>query len=425
VIYEPEAETLPREWLQTLQADRLRALVDYVKERVPLYRRRLADAEPEDIASLDDLRQLPFTRKDDLRDTYPFGMFAVPREEIVRIHASSGTTGKLTVVGYTAADVELFARVNARCLAMAGAGPGMTLHNAYGYGLFTGGLGLHGGGEQLGMAVVPVSGGLTERQLMLIEDFRPDVIACTPSYALTLAQAFAERGVAPGEISLSVAVLGAEPWTEEMRREVDAGLGVASSNIYGLSEVIGPGVSCECVEARSGMHVNEDHFVPEIVDSETGEPVAEGEEGVLVFTTLTKQALPLIRYWTGDITSLSSEPCACGRTLVRMARITGRADDMLIIRGVNVYPTQIEAALLRLPELTPNYRIVVSRTGTLDEAEVEVEVPQELVEDDDLRGRAEHALRETVGCSIAVALQPPGTVPRSEGGKLQRIDDRR
>jgi phenylacetate-CoA ligase len=425
VIYEPETETLPRERLLSLQADRLRSLIDYVKERVPLYRKRLADAEPEDIASLDDLRQLPFTRKDDLRDTYPFGLLAVPREELVRIHASSGTTGKLTVVGYTAADVDLFAQVNARCLAMAGAEPRMTLHNAYGYGLFTGGLGLHAGGERLGMAVVPVSGGLTERQLMLIEDLRPDVIACTPSYALTLAQAFAERGVAPNQLSLRFAVLGAEPWTDEMRGEIDAGLGVASSNLYGLSEVIGPGVSCECVEARSGMHVNEDHFIPEIVDAERGEPVGEGEEGVLVLTTLTKQALPLIRYWTGDITSLSPEPCVCGRTLVRMGRIKGRADDMLIIRGVNVYPTQVEAALLQLPELSPNYRIVVSRTGTLDEAEVEVEVADELVGDPNLRSRAERALRGTIGCSISVALQPPGTVPRSEGGKLQRVLDRR
>jgi phenylacetate-CoA ligase len=260
---------------------------------------------------------------------------------------------------------------------------------------------------------------------MLIEDFRPDVISCTPSYALTLAQAFAERGVAPEQISLSRAVLGAEPWTEEMRREVDAGLGVVSTNIYGLSEVIGPGVSCECVEERAGMHVNEDHFLPEIVDPETGEPVADGTEGVLVFTTLTKEALPLIRYWTGDITSLSSEPCTCGRTLVRMGRIKGRADDMLIIRGVNVFPTQVEAALLRLPELTPNYRIVVSRSGTLDEAEVEVEVAEELVGDADLRSRAERTLRETIGCSIAVTLAAPGTVPRSEGGKLQRVVDRR
>jgi len=425
MIYEPEAESLPRERLRALQADRLRSLVEYVKQRVTLYRKRLADAEPEDIASVDDLTQLPFTRKDDLRDAYPFGMLAVPRDEISRIHASSGTTGKLTVVGYTAADVELFARVNARCLAMAGAEAGMTLHNAYGYGLFTGGLGLHGGGERLGMAVVPVSGGLTERQLMLIEDFRPDVIACTPSYALTLAQAFAERGVDPGRISLRFAVLGAEPWTDELRHEVDVGLGVTSTNIYGLSEVIGPGVSCECVEARAGMHVNEDHFFPEIVDPETGEPVGDGEEGVLVFTTLTKQALPLIRYWTGDISSLDPKPCACGRTLVRMGRIKGRADDMLIIRGVNVFPTQVEAALLQVPELTPNYRIVVSRTSTLDEAEVEVEVAEGRVADVDLRSRAERALRETIGCSIAVSLQPPGTVPRSEGGKLQRVLDQR
>jgi phenylacetate-CoA ligase len=425
VIYEPELETLPRERLRALQAARLRGVLQYVKERVPLYLERLADADPHDFEAVDDLRRLPFTRKDDLRDTYPFGMLAVPREELVRIHASSGTTGKLTVVGYNAVDVGLFADVNARCLAMAGAEPGMLLHNAYGYGLFTGGLGLHGGGEALGMAVVPVSGGLTERQLMLIEDFRPDVIACTPSYALTLAQTFAGRGVEPSQLSLRFALCGAEPWTEEMRREIDAGLGVLSTNIYGLSEVIGPGVSCECVEARNGMHVNEDHFLPEIVDAETGEPVDEGENGVLVFTTLTKRALPVIRYWTGDITSLSSEPCPCGRTLVRMGRIVGRADDMLIIRGVNVFPTQVEAALLQVPELTPNYRIVVTRTGTLDEAEVEVEVAQELVGDPALRSRAERALRETLGCSIAVALQPPGTVPRSEGGKLQRVLDRR
>jgi phenylacetate-CoA ligase len=425
VIFEPELETLSREQFDDLQTARLRTLVAYVKERVPLYRERLADVEPGDIASVDDLRSLPFTRKDDLRDTYPFGMFAVPRDEVMRIHASSGTTGKLTVVGYTAADIDLFARVNARSLAMAGAEPGMVLHNAYGYGLFTGGLGLHDGGERLGMVVVPVSGGMTERQLMLITDFRPDVISCTPSYALTLAQAFRERGVAPDEISLRYAVLGAEPWTDAIRREVDAGLGVRSTNIYGLSEVIGPGVSCECVEARAGSHINEDHFLPEVVDAETGEPLPEGEEGVLVFTTLTKKALPVVRYWTGDLTSLSSKPCSCGRTLVRMGLIKGRADDMLIIRGVNVYPTQVEAALLQLPELTPNYRIVVSRSGTLDEAEVEVEVSEESVSDVELRERAERVLREAIGCSIAVILQAPGTVPRSEGGKLQRVLDRR
>ena len=305
----------------------------------------------------------------------------------------------------------------------------MLLHNAYGYGLFTGGLGLHYGGERLGMTVLPVSGGMTERQLMLITDFRPDVISCTPSYALTLAQAFRERGVSPDELSLRFAAVGAEPWTEEMRREIDAGLGVRSTNLFGLSEVIGPGVSCECVEERAGSHVNEDHFLPEIVDPETGEPLAEGEEGVLVFTTLTKEALPLIRYWTGDISSLSSEPCSCGRTLVRMGLIRGRADDMLIIRGVNVYPTQVETVVLQVPELTPNYRIVVSRSGTLDEAEVEVEVRESFVLDtgteSELRTRVERLLRDTIGCSLAVTLAPPGTVPRSEGGKLQRVLDRR
>jgi phenylacetate-CoA ligase len=438
VIFEPELETLAREQLGALQTDRLRNLIAYVKERVPLYRERLAHVEPDGIHTLDDLRRLPFTRKDDLRVTYPFGMLAVPREEVSRIHASSGTTGKLTVVAYTAADLDLFARVNARSLAMAGAQPGMVLHNAYGYGLFTGGLGLHSGGERLGMAVVPVSGGMTERQLMLITDFRPDVISCTPSYALTLAQAFRERGVTPDNISLRYALLGAEPWTEPMRREIDAGLGVRSTNIFGLSEVIGPGVSCECVESRAGSHVNEDHFLPEIVDPDTGEQLPEGEEGVLVLTTLTKQALPLIRYWTGDITSLSSEPCACGRTLVRMGLIKGRADDMLILRGVNVYPTQVEAVLLELPELTPNYRIIVSRGGTLDEAEVEVEVNETFLREAgtdalsdehervrELRGRAERRLRESIGCSLPVILKAPESVPRSEGGKLERVLDRR
>jgi phenylacetate-CoA ligase len=439
LIFEPDVETLPREQLRALQRERLASLVGYVKERVPLYRERLAGVEPGDIVSVEDLRRLPFTRKDDLRDTYPFGMFAVPCKQLARIHASSGTTGKLTVVGYTAADLDLFGSVNARSLAMAGAQAGMLLHNAYGYGLFTGGLGLHYGGERLGMTVIPISGGMTERQLMLIEDFRPDVISCTPSYALTLAQAFHERGVAPVEISLRYALLGAEPWTEAMRSEIDAGLGVRSTNIFGLSEVIGPGVSCECIEERAGLHVNEDHFLPEVVDRETGEPLPEGEEGVLVFTTLTKQALPLIRYWTGDIASLDSGPCSCGRTLVRMSRIAGRADDMLIIRGVNVFPTQVEAALLELPELTPNYRIVVTRTGALDEAEVEIEVSETFLRearpDDslsanfahvrDLRGRAERRLRESIGCTLRVTLKTPGTVPRSEGGKLQRVQDRR
>ncbi len=430
MIFEPELETMPREQLYDLQLERFRSLVGYVKERVPLYRERLADLDARDIASLDDLRRLPFTRKDDLRDTYPLGMLAIPRAELARIHASSGTTGKPTVVAYSAADLNLFARMNARTLAMAGAEPGMTLHNAYGYGLFTGGLGLHGGGERLGMNVVPVSGGMTERQVTLIEDLRPDVIACTPSYALTLANAFRERGVEPGDISLRFAAVGAEPWTERMRDEIDAGLGVRCTNLFGLSEVIGPGVSCECVEERTGSHVNEDHFLPEIVDPDSGEPLAEGEEGVLVFTTLTKEALPLVRYWTGDISSLSSTACVCGRTLVRMGPIVGRSDDMLIIRGVNVYPSQVGSVLGRVPELSPHFGLVVRRLGTLDEVEVLAEPRAEVLPltDERVRELSERAaalIRDTIGCTIAVTLVGPGEAPRSDGGKIQRVTDLR
>jgi phenylacetate-CoA ligase len=428
MIFEPELETMPRDRLTRLQGERLARLVRYLDERVPFYRRRLDEAgvAPGDVQSLDDLPNLPFTHKDDLRETYPFELFAVPRDELVRVHGSSGTTGKPIVGGYTRDDVELFATVNARTLAMAGAEPGMMLHNAYGYGLFTGGLGLHAGGEKLGLTVVPVSGGMTERQLLLITDFRPDVISCTPSYALTLAQAFAERGVAPEEISLRFACIGAEPWTEGMRREIDAGLGIRATNIYGLTEVIGPGVSNECVEARNGSHVNEDHFLPEIVDPESGEPVPDGEEGVLVFTTLTKQAMPVLRYWTGDITSLNSEPCECGRTLTRMALIKGRTDDMLIIRGVNVYPTQIETVLNGFTELAPHYGLVVTREGTLDDLEVRAEVAEERhVSDDSLAQRVAATIKSTVGCSARVTLVAPGQAPRSEGGKLARVSDLR
>ena len=443
-IYDSAAETMAREERRELQSERLRALARYVYERVPFYRASFdkSGVGPDGVLSLDDLGKLPFTRKSDLRDNYPFGLFAVPREEVSRVHASSGTTGKPTVVGYTEADVDLFAEVNARSLAMAGAEPGTMLHNAYGYGLFTGGLGLHYGAERLGMTVVPVSGGMTERQLTLLLDFRPDVIACTPSYALTLAQELAERGVAPDELSLRFAVVGAEPWTETMREEIDAGLGVKTTNIYGLSEVIGPGVSNECVEERNGSHVNEDHFFPEIVDPDTRQPLAEGERGVLVFTTLTKQAMPVVRYWTGDLASLSSAPCSCGRTLVRMSPIAGRTDDMLIIRGVNVFPTQVEEVLGRVPQLSPHYQLVVSRQGTLDEVEVRTElresffltVSTDLLSDEAIE--ADHALRhvrehtsslirETIGCTLKVSLVAPGTVPRSEGGKLARVVDMR
>ena len=444
MIHDPALETLGREQLAELQRERLHAVAAYVYDRVGLYRERFDDAGvgPEQIRSLDDLRRLPFTRKDDLRDHYPFGLFAVPREDVVRIHGSSGTTGKPTVVGYTQADLEVFAEVNARSLAMLGAEPGMMLHNAFGYGLFTGGLGLHYGAERLGMTVVPVSGGMTERQLLLITDFRPDVIACTPSYALTLVQEFEQRGIGPDEISLRFAVVGAEPWTEAMRAEIDRGLGVKASNAYGLSEVIGPGVSCECIEERNGSHVHEDHFLPEVVDPESGEQLPEGEVGVLVFTALTKQALPLIRYWTGDLASLSSEPCSCGRTFVRMSPIRGRTDDMLIIRGVNIFPSQVENVLGRVPELAPHCQLVVSRAGTMDELEVRTEatsaffravgidvLSDEAIQADqavgELRGRVSGLIKDTTGCTMKVTIVAPGTVPRSEGGKLSRVLDTR
>jgi phenylacetate-CoA ligase len=444
MIHDPERETLERGRLRELQRERLSALAAYVYERVGMYRERFDEAgvRPGQIRSLADLRRLPFTRKHDLRDHYPFGLFAVPRAEVIRIHGSSGTTGKPTVVGYTRADVDLFAEVNARSLAMLGAEPGMMLHNAFGYGLFTGGLGHHYGAERLGMTVVPVSGGMTERQILLITDFRPEVIACTPSYALTLAQAFRERGIAPHEISLRYAAVGAEPWTESMREEIDRGLGVRTSDTYGLSEIIGPGVSSECVEERSGLHVNEDHFLPEVVDPESGEQLPEGELGVLVFTTLTKQALPLIRYWTGDLASLSCEPCSCGRTLVRMSAIRGRTDDMLIIRGVNVFPTQVEDVLGRVPELSPHCQLVVSREGTMDELEVRTEatddffrsigsdlLSDEAIEADHsvhvLRARVSGLIKDTIGCSMKVTIVAPGSVPRSEGGKLSRVLDNR
>lgn len=444
MLFEPEIETLPRRRLRELQSERLLEVSRYLYDRVELYRRRFdeADVKPDEIRSPDDLPRLPFTRKSDLRDTYPFGMFAVPMEEVVRMHASSGTTGHPTVVGYTRQDIDLFASVCARALASAGARPGMILHNAYGYGLFTGGLGLHYGGELLGLAVLPISAGGTERQVDLILDFQPKILCCTPSYALTLGLEMRRRGVDPGEVPLQRAVLGAEPWTEAMRSQIDESLGVLSTNCYGLSEIIGPGVAAECVEARQGSHLAEDHFLPEIVDPETGEVLPEGAEGVLVLTTLTKKALPLIRYWTGDVTSLTTDQCSCGRTLARMAPVKGRTDDMLIVRGVNVYPTQIEAVFGRFAELAPHYRLVLSRPVTLDELSVEVELSEsffhtitsdilteEVVEADhllrSLRGRLKLVIKQSVGVTAQVQLLAPGGAPRSEGGKVTRVVDRR
>lgn len=443
-MYNREIETMPRESLRQLQSKRLHNIVSYAYAQIPYYRETLdrSGIKPAAIQSIDDLTKLPFTKKQTLRDYYPFGLLAVPRENLMRIHASSGTTGKPTVVCYTANDIDIFAEVNARSLAAAGAKPGMILHNAYGYGLFTGGLGIHYGGERLGMTVVPVSGGATQRQITLILDFKPEVICCTPSYAQTLGEEFKKRGIAPQDISLKVGLLGAEPWTEVIRRDVEACLGIAATNIYGLSEIIGPGVSQECIEARAGSHVWEDHFYPEVVDPDTGELLPDGKEGVLVFTHLTREAMPLLRYWTGDITYLDHEPCSCGRTHVRMGPIRGRADDMLIVRGVNLYPTQIEEILKGVPEVVPHYHVTVTREGTLDEVEVKVEmaealfntVTEELLSDEvveanqqlrALRNKITYLIKDTIGLTAKVNLAAPGSIPRSEGGKLRRAADLR
>ena len=439
MIWNPAMETLPRADLARLQLERLQRVAGRVYERVPLFRRRFEEAgiTPGAIRSLDDVARLPFTYKRDFRDEYPFGLFAVPRADLVRIHASSGTTGKPTVVGYTRADIATWAELCARCMAAAGARPGDVFQNAYGYGLFTGGLGMHYGGELLGLTVLPVSGGNTERQIMLLQDFDVRVIACTPSYALTLAEALAARGITRGSLAVRVAVLGAEPWTEGMRKEIEAQLGVDAVNIYGLSEVMGPGVSIECAEAKGGSHIFEDHFLPEVVDPQSGAPLGPGQAGELVITTLTKEAIPVIRYRTGDVASLNPTPCRCGRTHVRMSAVLGRTDDMLIIRGVNVYPSQVETALLGVPDLTPHYLLVVTRPRTLDELEVRVEVGEPLARElggtvstahprvAALADQCAQRLRSMLGIGAQVTLAAPGSLPRSEGGKLRRIRDER
>jgi phenylacetate-CoA ligase len=439
-----QIEALPREKLRELQDKQLRQMMSYIYERVPFYQEMLNNnrIQPGDIRSVEDLPKLPFTQKQDLKDHYPFGLLAVPREQVIRVHASSGTTGKATVVCYTRNDIDIFSEVMARSFFAAGARPGMLLHNAYGYGLFTGGLGTHYGAEKLGMTVVPVSGGMTQRQVTLILDFRPEVICCTPSYAQTLGEEFKKLGLSPGEISLKYALLGAEPWTETIRADVDATLGIRSTNLYGLSEILGPGVSQECIEARAGSHIWEDHFYPEVVDPTSGEPLADGKEGVLIFTHLTREAMPLLRYWTGDITYLTHKPCICGRTHTRMGPIRGRSDDMLIIRGVNLYPTQVEEVLMGISGVVPHYQIVVKREGTLDEVEVKVEVAehifrelaQEVLSEDvveadtqtrSLRNRIQHEIKGTLGLNMQVTLMAPATIPRSEGGKLRRVVDLR
>lgn len=422
-------ETIESGRLRDLQNRRLLHLLPLLGRRVPFYRRHWRDhgVETDQIASVEDLPKLPVTRKEHLRDLYPFGLLAVQRHEVARLHASSGTTGNPVVAAYTAGDLAVLAEVNARSLAAAGARPGMMLHNAYGYGLFTGGLGLHAGAEKLGLTVAPVSGGMTDRQIKLILDFQPDVLACTPSYAQTLADRFRRRGVPPEKISLRHAVLGAEPWTETIRADVDAGLGVRSLNIYGLTEVIGPGVSQECLEAGAGSHIWEDHFFPEVLDQRTEEPLPDGRTGVLVLTTLTKQAMPVVRFWTGDLVSLDSTPCACGRTHRRMSRVQGRTDDLLIVRGVNLYPTQIETLLGDFPELTPHYQLEIDRPSGMDRIVVRVEThsESETASTDPLAGRLRRRIKDALGLNSEVSLLPPGSLPRSEGGKLRRVVDRR
>ncbi|HEU4923489.1 MAG TPA: phenylacetate--CoA ligase [Burkholderiales bacterium] len=411
---------MPRAGLDKLQLRRLRATVKEAYAKVPLHRTRMqaAGIEPRDLRSLDDLGRLPFTLKSDLRDHYPFGLFARPRAALARLHASSGTTGKPTVVGYTAHDIITWAGLMARSLACAGVRPGDVVHNAYGYGLFTGGLGAHYGAERLGATVVPMSGGATERQVLLIRDFGARVLCATPSYALNIAEVAERDGAALRGGPLEIGIFGAEPWSEAMRREIEARLGIKAVDIYGLSEILGPGVAVEC-EAQDGLHGWEDHFIFEIIDPDTGRALPEGQPGELVITTLTKQALPMIRYRTRDITRLTRARCACGRTHARLERITGRNDDMLIIRGVNVYPSQIEAVLIGLPDIAPHYQLVVERYGSLDVLTIEVESS-----DSGAAERVGHHIKSMIGVTAAVKVMKPGAVPRSQG-KAVRVRDLR
>ncbi len=420
-IWNPHFETLTRDQMRAVQSERLRDVVDRVYYNVPYYREKMQKLgmTPEAIATVDDLKNLPFTIKQDLRDNYPFGLFAVPMSEIIRVHASSGTTGKSTVVGYTRNDIGIWSEVMARTFTAAGATKDDYIQIAYGYGLFTGGLGAHYGGEKIGATVVPISGGNTKRQIQLMHDFGSTVLACTPSYATYLAEAIEESGMSRDEFKLRIGVFGAEPWSENMRREIERRLRIKAIDIYGLSEVIGPGVSFEC-EHQCGLHINEDHFIPEIIDPETLEVLPEGELGELVFTTITKQGLPLIRYRTRDLTRLNYEECACGRTLVRMNKCTGRSDDMLIIRGVNLFPSQIESVLLEMDETTPNYMLIVDRVNNLDTLELQLEVEDRFYSDT----ISELQALSATGLSVVVKLVEPKSLERSEG-KARRVIDKR
>lgn len=431
MIWNESIECASRGELERLQSERLVETVSRVYHAVPAYRHKMQEAGlvPGDIRGIEDLHKLPFTTKGDLRDNYPFGMFTVPMSEIVRVHASSGTTGKPTVVGYTRKDLHTWAEVVTRSLCMAGVHRNDIVQVAYGYGLFTGGLGLHYGTENLGATVIPISGGNTEKQILLMQDFGTTVIACTPSYALFLSEVMRDMGIAPGSLQLKVGIFGAEPWSENMRREIEQKLGLKAIDIYGLSEIIGPGVSCEC-EEQAGMHINEDHFLPEIIDPLSLEPVSPGERGELVFTTITKEGIPLIRYRTRDLTRLTYEKCACGRTLVRMEKCFGRSDDMLIIRGVNVFPSQIESVLLEMSETEPHYLLIVEREGTLDTLKLMVEVQEQFFSDEikvleALRRKITQKLQSTLGISVDVKLVEPKTIERTAGKARRVIDNRK
>ncbi len=430
MIWNKKIECMSREEMTRLQSERLVTLVNYVYNNVEFYRKRMdaAGVKPSDIKGIEDITKLPYTTKDDLRDTYPFGLFAAPHSDIVRIHASSGTTGKATVVGYTQNDIDIWAECVARCLTMAGVDKDSIIQIAYGYGLFTGGLGAHYGAEKVGAMVVPMSTGNSKKLTTMMVDFGATNIACTPSYLLHLSEVIRDEGLLD-KIKLKSAICGAEPWTEKMRTEIEARLNIKAHDIYGLSEIMGPGVACDC-EHHAGLHICEDHFYPEIIDSKTLQPVADGETGELVFTTLTKKGIPLIRYRTKDLTSITRETCECGRTSVRISRFKGRSDDMLIIRGVNVFPSQVEAALINVEEVTPHYMMIVDRENNLDSLEIQVEVDTKYYTDEikgieKLTKKIATVIQQALGISAKIKLMGPNTLKRSEGKAVHVIDNRK
>ena len=431
-IFDIDFETMPREGVEAIQLRRLQTTIARVYATVPFYKKSFdaAGITPKDIQSLSDLKHVPFTTKQDLRDNYPYDMFAVPMEQVVRIHASSGTTGRPTVVGYTRRDIENWAGLMARSLSAAGAGSGDIIHNAFGYGLFTGGMGVHYGSERLGASVIPVSGGNTRRQITIMKDFKPTILCGTPSYILHLAEVAEDMGVDFKDLCFTSGIFGAEPWTESMRTELEAKLHLKAVDIYGLSEVIGPGVSIECREEQNGLHVFEDHFIVEIIDPDTGKVLPHGEAGELVFTSITKEAFPVIRYRTRDISSLNPTPCACGRTHVRMTKPAGRTDDMLIIRGVNVFPSQIESVLMETGKIQPHYQLEVDRKDNLDTLTVKVEIDESLFSDDikslqTMENTLAFDIKETLGVSARVMLVEPKAIARSQGKAVRVIDKRK